>query len=110
PVGTRRWLEARPVDSHLHVALHDNADFQRVARRVARRWIGIVFGGGAARGFTHIGVASALREAGIPIDVVGGTSIGSVMAGMFALGLSPEAILQSGKTLFANFLDYTLPL
>jgi predicted acylesterase/phospholipase RssA len=43
--------------------------------------------GGGPRGFAHLGVLRALEEAGVPIDVVGGTSIGAVMGAFYALGM-----------------------
>ena len=46
--------------------------------------------GGGAKGLYHIGVLQALEESGIPIDYVSGTSMGSIIAGMYAAGYSPE--------------------
>ena len=48
--------------------------------------IGLALGGGAARGFAHIGVIQVLEEAGIPIDLVAGTSAGSLVAALYAAG------------------------
>jgi NTE family protein/lysophospholipid hydrolase len=45
---------------------------------------GVVLGGGGPRGFAHLGTLRALEEAGVPIDVVGGTSIGAVMGALYA--------------------------
>jgi predicted acylesterase/phospholipase RssA len=45
---------------------------------MSERAVGVVLGGGGARGFAHIGVLQALEEEGIPIDAIGGTSMGSV--------------------------------
>ncbi|KAI0154964.1 hypothetical protein GGR57DRAFT_491883 [Xylariaceae sp. FL1272] len=59
-------------------------DFQRLARRLCGKSIGLVLGGGGARGIAHIGVIKAIEEAGIPIDIVGGTSIGAFMGGLYA--------------------------
>ncbi|KAI1182400.1 patatin-like phospholipase [Nemania serpens] len=59
-------------------------DFQRLARRLCGKSIGLVLGGGGARGIAHIGVVKAIEEAGIPIDIVGGTSIGAFMGGLYA--------------------------
>jgi len=59
-------------------------DFARLARRLCGASIGLVLGGGGARGCTHIGVLRALEELGIPIDIVGGTSIGSFVGGLYA--------------------------
>ncbi|KAI0404201.1 patatin-like phospholipase [Xylaria palmicola] len=59
-------------------------DFQRLARRLCGKSIGLVLGGGGARGIAHIGVVKAIEEAGIPIDIIGGTSIGAFMGGLYA--------------------------
>ena len=48
--------------------------------------VGLALGGGGARGCSHIGVIKALREADIPVDFVAGTSIGSLVGGVFAMG------------------------
>jgi len=54
--------------------------------------IGLVLSGGGAKGLAHIGVIAALEEAGIPIDVVTGTSIGSIVGGLYAIGYSPSEL------------------
>ncbi|KAI5923681.1 hypothetical protein F4810DRAFT_202837 [Camillea tinctor] len=59
-------------------------DFQRLARRLCGKSIGLVLGGGGARGITQIGIIRAMEEAGIPIDIVGGTSIGSFIGALYA--------------------------
>ena len=59
-------------------------DFARLARRLCGASIGLVLGGGGARGCAHIGVLRALEELGIPIDIVGGTSFGSFVGGLYA--------------------------
>ncbi|KAI0380031.1 lysophospholipase NTE1 [Hypomontagnella monticulosa] len=59
-------------------------DFQRLARRLCGKSIGLVLGGGGARGIAHIGIIKAMEEAGIPIDIVGGTSIGSFIGALYA--------------------------
>jgi lysophospholipid hydrolase len=60
------------------------SDFSRLARRLCGKSIGVVLGGGGARGLSHIGALRALSDAGIPIDMVGGTSIGSLIGGLYA--------------------------
>lgn len=60
------------------------SDFARLARRLCGLSIGLVLGGGGARGCAHMGVLRALEERGIPVDMVGGTSIGSFVAGLYA--------------------------
>jgi predicted acylesterase/phospholipase RssA len=70
----------------------------------------LVLGGGGARGFAHLGVFRALTELGVPIDRVGGASIGSTMALPIALGFDPDGALKLVREGFASVLDYTLPL
>ncbi|CAI4230346.1 unnamed protein product [Auanema sp. JU1783] len=60
------------------------SDFARLARILTGNAIGLVLGGGGARGAAHVGVLKALREQGIPVDIVGGTSIGSFIGGIYA--------------------------
>ncbi|KAL0580670.1 phosphatidylcholine and lysophosphatidylcholine phospholipase [Marasmius crinis-equi] len=64
-------------------AAHVN-DFSRLARRICGKSIGLVLGGGGARGIAHLGLIRALEEYGIPIDHIGGTSIGSFIGGLYA--------------------------
>ena len=59
-------------------------DFHRLARRLCGKSVGLVLGGGGARGICHIGVIRAMEEAGIPIDIIGGTSIGAFIGGLYA--------------------------
>ncbi|KAF1978618.1 lysophospholipase NTE1 [Bimuria novae-zelandiae CBS 107.79] len=59
-------------------------DFHRLARRLCGKSVGLVLGGGGARGISQIGIIRALEEAGIPIDMVGGTSIGAFIGALYA--------------------------
>lgn len=59
-------------------------DFHRLARRLCGRSVGLVLGGGGARGMAHVGIIRAMEETGIPIDIVGGTSIGAFIGGLYA--------------------------
>lgn len=52
--------------------------------------VALVLGGGSARGFSHIGLIKALEENGIPVDMIVGTSMGSIVAGLYAGGFSVE--------------------
>ena len=61
--------------------------------------VGVVMSGGGAKGLYHIGVLEALEENGVPIDYVAGTSMGSIIAAMYAAGYSPaemREIVNSG--------------
>src|SRR5260221_9086489 len=66
--------------------------------------VGLVFSGGAAKGLAHIGVLKALEENEIPIDYVAGTSMGGIVAGCYAAGMSPGQIeeIMTSKA----FLDW----
>ncbi|KAJ7757450.1 hypothetical protein B0H16DRAFT_1536689 [Mycena metata] len=59
-------------------------DFSRLARRICGKSIGLVLGGGGARGIAHLGLIRALEEYGIPIDHIGGTSMGAFIGGLYA--------------------------
>ena len=56
--------------------------------------VGLVLSGGGAKGAAHIGVLKYIEEAGIPIDYIAGTSMGSIIGGMYALGYSSDEILD----------------
>lgn len=72
--------------------------------------IGLVLGGGAARGFAHIGVIQALEEAGIRPDLVVGTSAGSVVATLYASGKSGKELQKVAESMEeASFSDWQLP-
>jgi NTE family protein len=66
----------------------------RLTRKVLGATVGIALGGGGAFGIAHVGVLSALTEAGVPIDLVAGTSMGSIVAIGYAAGLEPSSMLS----------------
>ena len=66
---------------------------------VKRARVGIVFSGGGAKGMAHIGVLKVLERAGIPIDVIAGTSIGSIVGGLYAIGYNANTLDSLVKTL-----------
>lgn len=65
---------------------------ETAAMQAARRKVGLALGGGSARGFAHIGVLRWFEEHRIPIDVISGTSMGGLVAGAYATGMSPQEI------------------
>ncbi|MCX2862062.1 patatin-like phospholipase family protein [Paucibacter sp. PLA-PC-4] len=101
PAGTAAWLERRPLSDHLHIRPALTRDMARMARLISRTAVGLVLAGGGARGIAHLGVYRALQERGIEIDVVGGTSIGSVMAGYVATDRGFEAVLANARKVFS---------
>jgi len=111
PTKTARWLEVRPwISHHYHIKIPDrmytrrshrklsehysrlredgikpdvHSDFSRLARMLRGCSVGLVLGGGGARGCSHVGMIKSILEAGIPIDRVAGVSIGSCMGGLW---------------------------
>ncbi|MDN3923111.1 patatin-like phospholipase family protein [Roseateles violae] len=102
PSGTAAWLARRPLADHRHIRPELTRDMARLARMVSRTGVGLVLAGGGARGLAHIGVHRALQERGIEIDVVGGTSIGSVMAAYVAADQSSDAVTRSARRAFSS--------
>jgi NTE family protein len=98
--GTPAWLAERDVKLHHHVPLDSEAAFDRIARFMAGKAVGVVLAGGGALGCAHIGVMQALLEGGIPIDYYGGTSAGAAMAGALARGLTAEDTLEQMQEMF----------
>jgi NTE family protein len=78
PENTRRWFQDRKIDLHIHYRKNHGPDIRRFARILSNKAIGLVLGGGGAKGFAHMGVVKALYEMGIEIDFLGGTSAGAL--------------------------------
>jgi predicted acylesterase/phospholipase RssA len=78
PTNTRRWFENRKIDLHIHIRNNHPKDIRRFCRIVSHQAVGLVLGGGGAKGFAHIGVTKALMNANIEFDFVGGTSAGAL--------------------------------
>ncbi|VDO70653.1 unnamed protein product [Haemonchus placei] len=76
------------------------SDFARIARILTGNAIGLALGGGGARGAAHVGVLRALRERGIPVDIVGGTSIGALVGGVYA-GTPDERVEERTRKWFS---------
>jgi NTE family protein len=94
--GTRGfglWLDVLAARSgHVVRVEHLEGDAARVARRLTGRAVGLVLSGGGARGFSHIGAIEELLAAGVPIDRVGGASMGAFIGAMLAMGMDAEEI------------------
>ncbi len=71
-----------------------------VAQNGGNGKVGLVLSGGGAKGLYHVGVIAALEENGVPVDYIAGTSMGSIVAGLYAAGYSPDemkALVASGE-------------
>jgi NTE family protein len=99
--------------THHHVREGNADDVKRLARFVAGRAINIVLAGGGARGFAHLGVLQALKEAGVPFDYVAGTSMGGIIAAGLAMEWGIEELKARVHHAFVEnnpLSDFTLPL
>ena len=68
-----------------------------MARFLTGTAIGLVLGGGGARGCAHVGMIQAMHEAGIPIDLIGGTSIGAFMGALWADELNVKGYIERAR-------------
>lgn len=110
PRETAQWLDHREVEMVHHIRHDHAADLERLARVIGDRAVGLVFGGGGARGFAHLGVLKAMEELGIPVDMIGGSSIGAPVAVPTAQGQSSAEAFEVVAHHFRSLLDYTLPV
>jgi NTE family protein len=105
-----RWQAVFPGMTHHH--LRGRADYERLVRLLTGRAVGLVLSGGGARGFAHLGVVRALREHGVPIDIVGGSSMGAILAAGVASDWDDAELALRFKRSFVDtnpLSDYTLP-
>lgn len=111
--GTGRWLKGRQLEAHLHVRADRQDEMGRVARILSGEAIGLVLGGGGARGLCMVGVYRALCEAGVQVDWVGGSSIGAIVGILIAMETGPELAKKKLRDAISHskpFGDYTLPM
>ncbi|PWA26828.1 hypothetical protein CCH79_00000776 [Gambusia affinis] len=143
PQGTVNWLNMRSwISRHLHLSCprrvfskrslpkllelyqrvfekpaDRHSDFSRLARVLTGNAIALVLGGGGARGCSQVGIMRALCEAGIPVDLIGGTSIGALMGALYAEDRSlsrmriraREWAMEMTST-FKKVWDFTYPM
>ena len=113
PTNTARWLEKRSVMRHHHVQRYCKAHYERIVRFLTDNAVGLVLGGGGARGCAHIGVIHALMESGLPIDMVGGTSAGSGIGAFLAMGHdidTMQSLVREGFLVKRPFKRFSLPI
>lgn len=143
PKGTVEWLNMRSwISRHLHLSCprrvfskrslpklrelyqrvfekpaDRHSDFSRLARVLTGNTIALILGGGGARGCSQVGILRALSEAGIPVDIIGGTSIGSLMGALYAEDRSHSRMRIRARewamdmtSVFKKVLDLTYPI
>jgi NTE family protein len=110
---TLEWKSAADAARVFHWRNLNDSDARRLARIMAGRSVGLVLSGGGARAYAHIGVVRALREANCPIDLVGGASMGAIVAACVACGWDDEEIELRIRKAFVEsnpLSDYRLPV
>jgi NTE family protein len=113
PTPSGPWLKRFPVPFVCHIRPENDADTMRLDRYVAGQAVALVLSGGGARGFAHIGAIRALRRSHIPIDIVGGTSMGAVIAAGVALEWDDKEMYERVYDGFVKsnpLNDYTIPV
>ena len=102
-----------PVGQHYYLREGSRADLARLARILTGRAVSLVLAGGGARGFAHVGVIRALKEAGVPFDFVGGSSMGAIVAAGVAMGWDTAELQSRIRRSFVEqnpLSDFTVPL
>ena len=114
PVATTaEWQSAAEAARTFHWTGVDEADCRRLARVISGKSVGLVFSGGGARAYAHIGVIKALHEANCPIDFVGGSSMGAIVGAGLACGWSDDELEWRIRKAFVEsnpLSDYRLPV
>ncbi len=139
PTGTQDWLKDRAwINGHHHMRCPRrvysqpkteasylrqlpsppdvHSDFSRLARWVTGTSVGLVLGGGGARGCSHVGMVKAILEAGVPIDTVAGVSIGSFIGALWCQERDITAVTDKARRFsfkmnqwWRQLLDLTYP-
>lgn len=113
PQGSQAWIDAVKPARLFHARHEDTEDVQRLARLLTGQSVGLVLSGGGARAYAHIGAIQALRERGVPVDFVGGVSMGAIIAAGLALGWPSEEMDARIRDAFVSTSpldDIALPL
>ncbi len=110
PRGTRPATMRWKPDQVLHVRPNSVSEVARIARILGGSAVSLVLGGGGARGFAHVGVRKAMEELDIPIDLIGGSSIGSPLGAGIAQDVPMAEYLETVVERFSSLLDYTIPV
>lgn len=110
PVEVGKWRGLRQFERIYPVRGDHEGDFARLARFLTGTAVGVVLGGGGARGFAHLGVLRALEEFGIPVDLIGGNSMGALIGAQYACGATLDEIRLRTQAFAAGGERLTLPL
>jgi NTE family protein len=113
PANTSVWLDAVDPGRWFHVREANAEDSSRIARIITGTAVGLVLSGGGARAYAHIGVVRALNELKVPLDFLGGASMGAVIAAGPAMNWSDAELDQRIRTAFVKsdpLSDIAIPI
>ncbi|MES2834128.1 MAG: patatin-like phospholipase family protein [Pseudomonadota bacterium] len=102
PANTAAWLDVINPGRWFHCVEGDQSDAARLARIITGTAVGLVLSGGGARAYAHVGAVKALTEAGVPLDFLGGSSMGAVVAAGPALGWTQDELEQHMRDAFVK--------
>lgn len=113
PRGSEFWLDAVPAARLFHLREHHEGDRHRLARSITGQSVGLVLSGGGARAYAHIGAVRALHAADVPIDFIGGASMGAIIGAGVAMGWGDAELDRRIRLAFVESSpvdDVSLPL
>ena len=113
PSGSEAWLDAAEPARLFHLRRDHDPDVERIARVLTGQSVGLVLSGGGARAYAHVGAVRALRERGVPIDFVGGVSMGAIIAAGVAMGWDDAEMERRIREAFVDsspLTDIAVPL
>ncbi|TGL63940.1 alpha/beta hydrolase [Leptospira ognonensis] len=113
PKNTSAHLRTRSVSRHYHVHIPTKQTIDRLLRGILGKSIGLALGGGGAKGFAHLGILRSIEESRVPIDMVSGTSAGSIFAALISMGYDSERSKIQAKKLWVDrdlLNEYTIPV
>ncbi len=113
PHGSEDWVATMQPARLFHVREGSDADADRLARVLTGQSVGLVLSGGGARAYAHVGAIRALHERGVPIDFVGGVSMGAIIAAGLAMGWDDPEMDERIRKAFVDSSpldDIALPL
>ena len=94
PVEPARWRDNRETERIYPIRQRNQHDFARLARFLTGTAVGVVLGGGGARGFAHLGVLRALEQSNVVVDLIGGNSMGALIGAQYACGVPLDEIRE----------------
>ena len=113
PRGSEAWVATMRPARLFHLREGSDADADRLARVLTGQSVGLVLSGGGARAYAHVGAIRALHERGVPIDFVGGVSMGAIIAAGLAMGWDDpelEARIRKAFVETSPLDDIALPI